>query len=212
MIEVKKFIFGAFAENTYVAFDAESHEAVIIDPGNMNDEEDKILFDFLEEKKLQPKYIVATHSHIDHIIGVGAVKKKFNCPFLAPEKDMPLLMNAGEQGRMFGLEVPEIPYPDEFLSEETKIKINNFKGEFIFTPGHSPGEHCLYFKENNILFSGDVLFKETIGRTDLWGGNYNQLIRSIKEKLFLLPDEVVVYPGHNEETTIGSEKKNNPFF
>ena len=212
MLEINKYTFNPFSENTYLLFDTVTRESIVIDPGNMDKEEDDILIDFIESNDLNLKNIVVTHSHIDHVIGVSILKEKFGSSFFAPEKDMPLLLHVKEQGAAFGIEINSIPEPDSFVEEGIPLKLGNWYGEFLFTPGHSPGEHCLYFKDRKVLFSGDVLFKDTIGRTDLWGGDYNTLLNSINQKIFSLPDDVIVYPGHGEETTILREKKKNPFF
>jgi hydroxyacylglutathione hydrolase len=211
MIKIKKFIFGAFSENTYTVYDTETKEALILDPGNMDPYEDQILCEFIDKNELKVKYIIATHSHIDHLLGVKSLKAKYDCLFLAPEADMPLLMNIDQQGALFGLEVDMPPKPDGYISGNTEIKLGDKSASFIFTPGHTPGEHCLYFEEDQMLFSGDVLFKDSIGRTDLWGGSYQLLLDSISEKLLNLPDGVTVYPGHGDVTNIAYERKNNPF-
>ena len=112
---------------------------------------------------------------------------------------------------MFGLNLEEPPVPDRLISEDTDLSLGNSKLKFLFTPGHTPGEFCIYLKEDKICITGDVLFKEGIGRTDLWGGSYDTLIKSIETKLFSLPDDVKIYPGHGESSTIGHEKQNNPF-
>jgi hydroxyacylglutathione hydrolase len=211
MIEIKKFIFGAFSENTYVVFDTETKEALILDPGNMDPYEDRIICDFIDNNHLKLKYIIATHSHIDHLLGVKTLKSCYGSMFLAPEADMPLLLNIDQQGALFGLEVDTPPQPDGYISGSTEIKLGDYTAKFIFTPGHTPGEHCLYFENDGILFSGDVLFKDSIGRTDLWGGSYELLLDSISEKLLKLPGNVTVYPGHGDQTSIAYERKNNPF-
>lgn len=212
MLEINKYTFNLFSENTYLIHDTESRDALVIDPGNMDDNEDDILIDFIDKNNLKLLYIIVTHSHIDHILGTAILKEKFGASFLAPEKDMPLLLHAREQGEAFGLEIKPLPEPDSFVEEGNQLKLGNWYAEFLFTPGHTPGEHCVYFKDQKILFSGDVLFKDTIGRTDLWGGEYDTLLNSIKLKLLTLPGDVTVYPGHGEETTILREKINNPFF
>jgi hydroxyacylglutathione hydrolase len=210
MLKTKKFIFGPFSENTYLLYHSINKEALILDPGNTDSGENEILTDFITRNELKLKYIVVTHSHIDHVLGVKFLQQKFKTLFLAPEQDMPLLENVREQAAMFGLTAELLPVPDEFL-ETAEVSLGDITGKFLFTPGHTPGEHCLYFESDKILFSGDVLFKESIGRTDLWGGNYNLLINSITGTLLELPGDVKVYPGHGDETTIEHEKNNNPF-
>ncbi|NWG27800.1 MAG: MBL fold metallo-hydrolase [Ignavibacteriaceae bacterium] len=212
MIQIKCLVFNPFNENTYIVYDDNSSECLIIDPGCYTDEEETKLREFILSKKLTPKFLINTHCHIDHILGNSFVKKSFPVQFLAPEKDIPLLKNAAKQAEMFGIEIKTSPLPDIFINEEDDYKIGEKKFRFLFTPGHTPGEFCINFYADKICFTGDVLFKESIGRTDLWGGNFEVLINSIKMKLFTLPDETLIYPGHGERSSIGFEKLNNPFF
>jgi len=211
MIKVEKFVFSPFSENTYVIWDDETKETIIVDPGCSDESEENILTEFISANELTIKYLINTHCHIDHIFGCAFIKEKYNPTFLIPEGDLPLLQNADKQAEMFGVEIKIPPKPDQYLSEELVLTLNQSEIKFICTPGHTPGEFCIYLEKEKILISGDVLFKESIGRTDLWGGNYDTLINSIKTKLLILPNEVKVYPGHGEETSIGEEKKNNPF-
>ncbi len=211
MIKIKKFVFSPFNVNTFVVWDEINKEAAIIDPGCSNEKEEKELSDFISENELSVKYLLNTHCHIDHVLGDRFVKEKFNPIFIVPEKDLPLLYNLGNQGLMFEMKIKESPEPELTFEDAKEITLGGIQITPIFTPGHTPGEYCLYIKEFNILFSGDVLFKESIGRSDFWGGDQKVLIGSIKQKLFNLPDETVVYTGHTEETTIGYEKHHNPF-
>lgn len=211
MIKVEKFVFNAFSENTFILWDDESKEAIIVDPGCSDESEENILTEFISTNELKIKYLINTHCHIDHIFGCKFIKEKYNPTFLVPEKDLPLLQNAAKQAEMFGVEIGIPPQPDQLLYEESALTINQSEIKSIFTPGHTPGEFCLYLEKEKILISGDVLFKASIGRTDLWGGDYNTLIQSIKTKLLNLPFDVKVFPGHGEETTIGYEEKFNPF-
>jgi len=211
MIKVEKFVFSPFSENTYVIWDDETKETIIVDPGCFDENEENILTEFISANELTIKYLINTHCHIDHIFGCAFIKEKYNPYFLIPEEDLPLLQNAGKQAEMFGVEIKSPPKPDQYLSEDLVLTLNQSEIKFFFTPGHTPGEFCLYLEKEKILISGDVLFKESIGRTDLWGGNYDTLINSINTKLLTLPNDVKAYPGHGEETTIGDEKKNNPF-
>ena len=211
MIVVKKFVFNPFMENTYVVWDEETKDAMIVDPGCSNDNEEQMLTSFIEERNLEIKYMVNTHCHIDHFLGCRFVKEKYNPDYFVPENDFPLLQNAESQASMFGIEMKTPPGPDDYLSERKQLSLGNCQIKLLFTPGHSPGEYSLYFEEEEFCITGDVLFQKNIGRTDLWEGNYNILIKSIKEKLFTLPDDVIVYSGHGENTTIGEEKLNNPF-
>jgi len=211
MIKIRNFTFNLFAENTLVVWDDKTLEAAVVDPGNSNSAEEKILEEFISSKKLKVKYLINTHCHIDHILGCRFMKEKYNPVYLVSELDLPLLKYAQKQADTFNIKMEDPPLPDQFINEETIIKLGDSVGKFIFTPGHSPGEFCIYFKEEKLCITGDVLFNEGIGRTDLWGGDYKTLIDSIESKLFKLPDDVKIYPGHGETSTIGHEKFNNPF-
>jgi len=211
MIKVKVFTFNLFAENTIVLWEEESRDAAVVDPGNSTPEEDKVLSDFIVSENLGIKYLINTHCHIDHILGCKYVKDKYNPIYLAPEKDIPLLEHSAQQAQMFDMNICQPPNPDKLISEETELKLGNSKLKFLFTPGHTPGEVCIYLEQEKICITGDVLFNESIGRTDLWGGNYDQLMESIQTKLLTLSDDVTIYPGHGMKSTIGYEKQNNPF-
>lgn len=211
MVQVKVFTFNVFAENTFILWDDISKESAVIDPGNSTMEEDEILQEFILTNKLEIKYLINTHCHIDHILGCSFIKKNFNPDYFAPEKDLIFLENAHQQAQMFDLILNHPPKPDQLINEKTQFFLGNSEITCLFTPGHTPGEFCLYLKEEKICITGDVLFKEGIGRTDLWGGNYNTLIESIEKKLFTLPNDVIIYPGHGEISTIGYEKQFNPF-
>jgi hydroxyacylglutathione hydrolase len=211
MIKVKVYTFNAFSENTIVLWDDVTKEAAVIDPGTSSTSEEKILSEFILSEELQIKYLINTHCHIDHILGCRYIKEKYNPIYYVPEQDIPLLKNAEQQAAMFGIEIKKPPDPDKFITEETELLLGNSKLKFLFTPGHTPGEYCIYLEEEKICITGDVLFNESIGRTDLWGGDYNTLLNSIENKLLSLPDDVVIYPGHGDSSTIGYEKQNNPF-
>lgn len=211
MLQIKKFVFNPFFENTYLVWDDETKEASIIDPGCNEHVEHNFLKDFIRKENLNLVYTINTHCHIDHVLGNSFIKNEFGTKLLIPKEEMPLFDLMVEQANAFGINYTSSPAPDEYISEENKIMLGNKEGRFLFTPGHSPGGYCLYFEEDKVCFSGDVLFHESIGRTDLWGGNYETLINSIKTKLFTLPDDVRLFPGHESETTVGYEKSNNPF-
>lgn len=211
MIVIKKLVFNMFMENSYIIFDEATKECAVIDPGCSSEDEEKKMSAYIEERNLSVKFLLNTHCHIDHIFGNRFIKEKYNVPFYAPEQDLLLLEHADKQAAAFGIEIAPQPKPDHYITEFTHLSLGDSGITFLFTPGHTPGEYCLYFKKEKICISGDVLFQRGIGRTDLWGGDYNTLINSIKKKLFTLPDDVIVYPGHGENTTIGEEKKDNPF-
>ena len=211
MVKLKVFTFNLFAENTIVLWDDETKESAVIDPGTSTSDEEKILVDFISSEDLKIKYLINTHCHIDHILGCKFVKDKYNPIYFAPEKDILLLDNAQQQAQMFDITLEEPPKPDQLIDEASNISLGNSKLKFLFTPGHTPGEVCIYLEKEKICITGDVLFNESIGRTDLWGGDYNTLIDSIEKKLLTLPDDIVIYPGHGDSSTIGYEKQNNPF-
>jgi glyoxylase-like metal-dependent hydrolase (beta-lactamase superfamily II) len=211
MIKIENFVFNYFAENTIVLWDDETKESAVVDPGMYSKEEEKVFDDFVVQNNLKLKYLINTHCHIDHILGCRYIVSKYGVGYYAPEKDLILLKNSSTQAEMFGLNMEDPPLPDKLISEESELTLGDTKLKFLFTPGHTPGEFCIYIEDEKICITGDVLFKEGIGRTDLWGGDYNTLINSIETKLFSLPDDVKIYPGHGESSTIGHEKQNNPF-
>jgi len=212
MLLIKKFVFSPFHENTYIIYDDVTKDAAVIDPGCYDEIEEKMLDDFIFSKSLRVQYLINTHCHIDHIFGNAFIKKKYNPIYLAPEKDVFMINLMIETAKSYDVELKKSPLPDKYIDETKILTIGESHGRFIFTPGHTPGEYCLYFQNEKICFTGDVLFKGSIGRTDLWGGDYNLLLNSIREKLFCLPGDVVIYPGHESQSTIEDEKKHNPFF
>ena len=211
MIKLQKYTFNPFQENTYIVWDEKTKESIIVDPGCFNEIEENEIVTFISDHSLIVKYLINTHCHIDHVLGNKFIKEKYSCKFYAPELDIPLLENVVDQANMFGIEINPSPLPDEYITEELKLKIGNSYLNFLFTPGHTPGEYCIIFDNEKLCISGDVLFLEGIGRTDLWGGNYETLLQSIRNKLFTLKDEFLVYPGHGDKTTISYEKEHNPY-
>lgn len=211
-MQVAVFQFSLFGINTYVVFDPDSKECAIIDPGMSNPEEEKAIENFLAEKGLTLKHIINTHLHIDHAAGIPFLRKKFGAPLLAHEGDKDLGQGMAMQAKMFGLNLPlEEIEVSEYIKAGDKIKIGNGELEVIAVPGHSKGSIALYDPQSRFLISGDALFKGSIGRTDLPGGNYRELIDSIESRLLSLPDDTVVLPGHGPASTIGEEKSSNPF-
>ena len=179
MIQIQKFTFNLFSENTFVLWDDELKECAIVDPGCSERDEEKELESFIIHNNLKVKYLINTHCHIDHILGCEFVKQKFNPVYYAPELDIPLLQNANMQADMVGISFSISLRPDEFLSEGKSLLIGTSELLFLFTPGHTPGEFCIYIPDIKTCITGDVLFFDSIGRTDLWGGNYKTLIKSI---------------------------------
>jgi hydroxyacylglutathione hydrolase len=210
MITICDFVFGPFQENSYVLYD-ETRECVIIDPGNNTASEDKKLSDFISENNLIVKRLILTHGHIDHINGNKYV---FDTYGLLPEvhqNDVYFIEKHLSSATMYGLPAQQSPMPETYLKEGDVIEFGNSKLQTIHTPGHSPGSITFYNVEQKFMIAGDVLFYGSIGRTDLPMGNMNDLISSIKNKLFNLGDDMKVYNGHGQSTTIGFEKLHNPF-
>ena len=185
MLKIKKFVFNPFLENTYVIWDEKTKEAAVIDPGCYDKKENEQFKNFVQTEMLNLLYLINTHCHIDHILGNAYIKETFDCKFLAPEYDLFMLDLMVDQAKVYGVTLLESPKPEELITEDLQFQLGEIEGKFLFTPGHTPGEYCLYFKEDKVCFTGDVLFKQSIGRTDLWKGDYNTLIASIKNKLFL---------------------------
>lgn len=211
MIQVKSFTFNPVAENTYVLYD-ETREAVIIDPGNYEAHENQHIDRFILDNQLIPIKIINTHAHFDHVLGVSYVKNKYNIPFALSETELPLLRAVKSYAPNYGFHLFDEPEVDEFIPEDQIISFGNSSLIALFVPGHSPGHLAFYSETDALLIGGDVLFRQSIGRTDLPGGNHQQLLTSIRTKLFTLDEATTVYPGHGGPTTIGYEKKHNPFF
>ncbi|MBP1613437.1 MAG: putative metallo-beta-lactamase [Bacteroidetes bacterium] len=201
-----------FPVNCYVIWD-ETKEAVVIDAGCFYDEEKQALKNFILSNELNVKHLLNTHLHLDHIFGNPFMLKEFGLQAEACQIDEFWLESAPKQSRMFGFELKEAPVPlGKYLIDGDIITFGNITLEAIHVPGHSPGSLVFYCKEENCMFSGDVLFQGSIGRADLTGGNFEELKEHICSRLFVLPNETIVYPGHGAPTTIGIEKAENPFF
>ena len=209
MLAVKSFTFNPFQENTYVL--SSQGEAVIIDPGNSNKHETKELDDYIASQNLSVKYLLNTHCHIDHVLGNYDVKEKYKVPFMIHPNDLPVLRSVKSYASNYGFPMYTECLPDSYLAEGDEVVFGDARTKVLFVPGHAPGHIAFYFEEDKKIFSGDVLFRSSIGRTDLPGGDFDTLINSISQRLFTLPDETVVYPGHGPTTKIGFEKKHNPF-
>ena len=207
---VKYFEFNPFSENTYVLYD-ETKECIIVDPGCYNKQENDILSQFIEEEKLTPVKLVLTHGHIDHIFGNAFVHEKYGLPPEAHMQTRELLRLAGQMAHLYGLNYVESPEIAVELEEGGTITFGNTQLDIIWVPGHSPDSICLLNHKEKVAVVGDVLFRGSIGRTDLPGGDYNILITGIKEKLLSLPDDWIIYNGHGPNTVIGHERRTNPF-
>lgn len=210
MLYLKSFTFNPFQQNTYLIYDDEK-TAYIIDPGNSNNAEHTELKNFITEKGLQLKRLLLTHAHIDHVLGNRFIFDTYGLLPEVHEKDLFFIQRMPESGAMYGLNVDPSPFPGKYLEEGDIVQLGKYTFSCLYTPGHSPGSISFYNAENKLLISGDVLFKGSIGRSDLPMGNHDTLIRSITEKLIPLGDDVKVYSGHGPATTIGSERQNNPF-
>ena len=211
MLNVKKFTFNPFSENTYVVTD-EFKNAVIIDPGCYYKAEQNELDNYVLKNNLKLKSILHTHSHLDHMFGTAYLADKYNLDLWICKEDLVTYQSYEKVCEVYGVPITFSPNPTpKFFDLKQLIQIEGIKFEILFVPGHSPGHVAFYNKENNFLINGDCLFENSIGRTDLPGGNHQQLIDSIKNEIFILPDETLVYCGHGNETTIKAEKSSNPF-
>jgi glyoxylase-like metal-dependent hydrolase (beta-lactamase superfamily II) len=195
-----------FQSNCWIVGCEETLEAVIIDPGD-----EAGIFNILKEHRLKRKSLIHTHGHLDHVSATAAVQRRTGAHALIHQADQTLLDNLPLQAAMFGLTPPGRPIIDQYIQEGDWIAFGKYTLSVLETPGHSPGGVCLELVGEGVLFAGDTLFRRSIGRTDLWGGSYQQLLNSIRKKLWPLPDDIIVYSGHGPATTIGEEKRNNPF-
>lgn len=208
---IHSFTFNDFQENTYILIDDINKSCIIIDPGCNGTSENFILSTFIEKYALKPQWLINTHCHIDHVLGNQYVAQKYNLELTAHQGEIPVLASCEAVAKMYGIPYVSSPPIMKFLEEGDEIEFCKGKLKVLFCPGHSPASICLYHEASKSLIAGDVLFNRSIGRTDLPGGDYDTLIESIKSKLWQLPDETIVYPGHGSATTIGDEKQYNPF-
>jgi hydroxyacylglutathione hydrolase len=209
-MKITRFTFNAFAENTYLLHD-DTNECVVVDPGCSDKKENDKLQQYISANNLKVVRLLNTHCHIDHVLGNKFVAETYNVGLEIHEKDLETLRAIPVYAPVYGITNYEEQLPASYLKDGEQVKFGNTTLDIIFAPGHAPGHVVFYNAEDKTLIAGDVLFQESIGRTDLPGGDYETLISSIRTKLFVLPDEVTVYPGHGPETTIGHEKKYNPF-
>ena len=203
---VKTFVVGELMTNCYLYIDDGTRRAVVIDPAD----DGEAIDDFIKNNKLELGMVINTHCHFDHVGANAYFCEKYSVPLAVGEKDVDCLKRAHAEAKLFQVSIPASPDPDVLLRENDFVNVGDSRFKVIFTPGHTTGSICLYEENEKILFSGDTLFFESVGRWDLPGGDYSALMRSL-EKLFILPDDTVVYPGHGDPTTIGHEKKYNPF-
>jgi hydroxyacylglutathione hydrolase len=209
-MKITTFTFNPFAENTYVLED-ENGECCIVDPGMVDEIEDSELFQYISSQGLRVKFLLNTHCHIDHILGNASVKSTYGVGLWTSEKELLMLDRGPSASLMWNIPYRLSPQPDRFINEGNTIEFGSTKLDILFVPGHSPGHLAFVHHRDKTIIGGDVLFKGSIGRTDLPGCNLADLISSIRDKFYTLSDDYIVYPGHGEPTTIGDEKLHNPF-
>jgi hydroxyacylglutathione hydrolase len=210
MLTVQLFTFNPVQENTYLLYN-EKGECCIIDPGCYFAAEEKAITDFISTSGLTPVLLLNTHCHLDHIFGNRFIHKTYGLTLHIHRLEKPVLDNGPASGQMWQLPFDNYDGELSFIKEEEDIRIGNDMLHVLFTPGHSPGSVSFYNKEEKYIISGDVLFNGSIGRTDIPGASFETLEESIRTKLYSLPEDVIVYPGHGDSTTIGDERKSNPF-
>ena len=210
MIQIQSFVFSPFAENTYILYD-ETHEAVIIDPGCLAQAEKELLAHFIEEKELKVKALLQTHAHLDHVFGSAFVKRKYGVKMYLHKKELTVLAEVEGRCKLWGIAGYEPVEADVFMEEGDLITFGNATLEVVFVPGHAPGHVAFINHSQRFIIGGDVLFRGSVGRTDFPLCDHNALLNSIKTKFLTLEDDYTVYAGHMEPTTIGRERRSNPF-
>ncbi|MGQ1889034.1 MBL fold metallo-hydrolase [Thermophagus sp. OGC60D27] len=211
MLHIEPLVFNPFQENTLIVY-TDSGECAIVDPGMLFDHEEARLVEKIAELKVVPRLLLQTHLHVDHVLGTRFVSEKYGLDPMAHEGDEFLIGQTKSMAASFGMAVDrDPPVPAVHLNHGDRVELGATTFEVIHVPGHSPGGIAFYSAENKVLLAGDILFKGSVGRSDLPGGNHKLLIDGIKSRLMVLPDDVVVYPGHGPKTTIGEEKRTNPF-
>ncbi len=210
-MEIQKFTFGPFGENTYVLVDKESKEAIVIDPGMYDNSERQRFKSYLESEGIIPKLLVNTHCHIDHVMGNAFVHEEYGLTPQMHENGSIVLAQAARSAEVYGLNYDHSPAGEASLKDGEELQFGSHSFKILFTPGHAPDHIVLYNAEDGYVIGGDVLFNGSVGRVDLPGSVPSDLVKSIQKKMYTLPDDTVVYCGHGPETTIGKEKKSNPF-
>ena len=211
MFTLQAFVFNFASENTYILYN-ENKNAWIVDPGNFTEKETEAIDHFIKDQQLNIVRIVLTHAHIDHVMGLQWAVDNFKLPVTMHEDDKEVLDLLPMSGSRFGITVKPVTAEFHFISENDELDFDGEKFKIYHVPGHSPGSVVYHNESQKFVISGDVLFQGSIGRTDLFKGNYEQLISGIKTKLFVLDPETQVFSGHGNPTTIGFEKDYNPFF
>jgi glyoxylase-like metal-dependent hydrolase (beta-lactamase superfamily II) len=210
MIRIETHVFNSFQVNTYLVLD-DKDQCLVVDPAFYSPDEIHTFDSYISSEGLKITGQINTHGHVDHVLGVLHLKSRYNCPFRAHPNEAGLVKNAPLMGDVFGLSMEPIPGIDESLEDLQEISLGDFSLQAILVPGHSPGSLAFYSPEGKFVITGDALFQQSIGRTDLPGGDYDTLIHSIRTRLLTLPPETLVYPGHGAPSTIAEEAEGNPF-
>jgi len=210
MISFKAFVFNPFQENTYV-ISAENKDCIIIDPGCFDREEHQTLIQYIADNQLNPKAVWLTHAHIDHVLGLQFCLDHWKIPYFISASEIPQLKAVEVYAPNYGFNDFQPVIQEGFLLDQSHIFLGIESFSILIVPGHAPGHVAFYHQDSKQVWAGDVLFRQSIGRTDLPGGDFETLKKSIVEKLYTLPNETIVYPGHGPATDIGFEKKYNPF-
>lgn len=210
MITIEKFVFNPFQENTFLLFD-ETKECILVDPGCYSEDEKSELVNFINSKNLKPIKQIYTHCHVDHILGNNFIYNTFGLKPEIHEAGLKFLQNGHTQGQVYGFEMDVNVEPELFIEHGDIVKFGNSQLKAVYTPGHADGSICFISNNDRFVITGDVLFRDSIGRTDFPTGDFDILMESIHQQLFILDDDFTVYCGHGPETSIGYEKVNNPF-
>ena len=211
MLQIASITCNPFEENTYIVYD-ETRSCLIFDPGCSTDAEKASIDTFIRQHDLIPVRLINTHCHIDHILGNRFIAERFDLPLEIHQGEEAMLARGPQVAAMYGVAYQDpSPAPGRYIADLEWIEFGNTRMQALLTPGHSPASLCFYAPDDKVLIAGDVLFQGSIGRTDLPGGDYDTLLQSIHDRLLVLDDDVRVFPGHGPETTIGLERRSNPF-
>ena len=210
MVKISKFVFNDFQVNTFLLI-GNNRDCIVVDPGCHKENEKEQIKNFIAKNNLKPILVLNTHGHVDHVLGINFMKETYKIECAAHKEDLIIFENTIEQGMIFGLDVKTPPKIEKYYNDGEQLEFDNGTLEIAHVPGHSPGSIAIIGRKDKFAIVGDVLFNGSIGRTDLYKGDYKTLIDSINNKLMVLDDDFVVYPGHGPETTIGNERNTNPF-
>jgi glyoxylase-like metal-dependent hydrolase (beta-lactamase superfamily II) len=210
-MKILRFVCNSYLVNSYLLI-ADDDRAILIDAACNDQQEFEHLQEIIKKYNIRLTTVIMTHTHADHIMGIKQIMDNYpDVSFLIHREAEPLYTRANDYSMIMGFKKREFPSPTGYVTDGETLQVSDIALEILYTPGHAPGSICLYLRKENLLFSGDVLFRDSIGRTDLPGGSFDTLKKSIYEKLFTLPDDTTVFPGHGDNTTLGYEKTNNPF-